>query len=109
MERIKMLKEEGKWNPAMSVFGIPKVKAVKSKRKGKSEKKAAKAKQQRQQKSARCSFCTKGKKQLLRQLQRVRKGQEIMIAQRMSKIDSSGIRKVFDLAQKNAKSGEPGA
>lgn len=43
IERIKMLKEEGKWNPAMSVFGIPKVKAVKSKRKGKSEKKAAKA------------------------------------------------------------------
>lgn len=43
IERIKMLKEEGKWNPAMSVFGIPKVKAVKLKRKGKSEKKAAKA------------------------------------------------------------------
>jgi len=43
IERIKMLKEAGKWNPAMSVFGIPKVKAVKLKRKGKSEKKAAKA------------------------------------------------------------------
>jgi len=39
IERIKMLKEAGKWNPAMSVFGIPKVKAVKLKRKGKSEKK----------------------------------------------------------------------
>ncbi len=43
MERIKMLKEEGKWNPTMSVFGIPKVKSVKLKRKGKAEKKAAKA------------------------------------------------------------------
>ncbi len=43
VERIKMLKEEGKWEPTMSVFGIPKVKSVKIKRKGKSEKKAAKA------------------------------------------------------------------
>ncbi len=42
-ERIKILKGEGKWDPTMSVFGIPKVKSVKIKRKGKSEKKAAKA------------------------------------------------------------------
>ena len=41
-ERIKMLTEEGKWNPTMSVFGIPKVKSVKQKRKVK-EKKAEKA------------------------------------------------------------------
>ncbi|HHT9109899.1 MAG TPA: small basic protein [Candidatus Brocadiaceae bacterium] len=41
-ERIKILKEEGKWKPTMSVFGIPKVKAAKVKRKGKSEKKVAK-------------------------------------------------------------------
>ncbi len=44
IERIKMLKEEGRWNPAVSVFGIPKVKVAKIKQKGKStEKKAAKA------------------------------------------------------------------
>lgn len=43
VERIKILKGEGKWDPTMSVFGIPKVKSVKMKRKGKSEKKAAKA------------------------------------------------------------------
>lgn len=43
IERIKILKDEGKWAPTMSVFGIPKVKAVKIKRKGKSEKKVAKA------------------------------------------------------------------
>ncbi len=43
IERIKMLKGEGKWEPTMSVFGIPKVKALKLKRKAKSEKKAAKA------------------------------------------------------------------
>jgi len=43
IERIKILKDEGKWEPTMSVFGIPKVKSVKIKRKGKSEKKAAKA------------------------------------------------------------------
>lgn len=42
-ERIKILKAEGKWEPTMSVFGIPKVKTVKVKRKAKSEKKAAKA------------------------------------------------------------------
>lgn len=42
IERIKMLTEEGKWNPTMSVFGIPKVKAVKLKRRVK-EKKAEKA------------------------------------------------------------------
>ncbi len=42
-ERIKILKEEGRWLPTMSVFGIPKVKSVKIRRKGKSEKKAAKA------------------------------------------------------------------
>ena len=42
-ERIKILKGEGKWEPTMSVFGIPKVKSVKMKRKGKSEKKAVKA------------------------------------------------------------------
>ena len=42
IERIKILKDEGKWEPTMSVFGIPKVKAVKIKRKGKSEKKVAK-------------------------------------------------------------------
>ena len=38
IERIKILKGEGKWNPTMSVFGIPKEKSVKIKRKGKSEK-----------------------------------------------------------------------
>ena len=43
IERIKILKDEGKWQPTMSVFGIPKVKSVKIKRKGKAEKKAAKA------------------------------------------------------------------
>ena len=43
IERIKILKGEGKWDPTMSVFGIPKVKSVKIKRKGKSEKKAVKA------------------------------------------------------------------
>ncbi|MFN3531125.1 MAG: small basic protein [Candidatus Brocadia sp.] len=43
IERIKILKGEGKWDPTMSVFGIPKVKTVKLKRKSKSEKKAAKA------------------------------------------------------------------
>lgn len=43
IERIKILKGEGKWEPTMSVFGIPKVKAVKLKRKTKSEKKEAKA------------------------------------------------------------------
>ena len=43
IERIKILKGEGKWEPTMSVFGIPKVKSVKIKRKGKSEKKAVKA------------------------------------------------------------------
>ena len=43
VERIKILKDEGKWEPTMSVFGIPKVKSVKIKRKGKSEKKAVKA------------------------------------------------------------------
>ncbi len=42
IERIKILKGEGKWDPTMSVFGIPKVKALKVKRKAK-EKKAAKA------------------------------------------------------------------
>lgn len=42
IERIKMLTEEGRWNPTMSVFGIPKVKAVKLKRRVK-EKKAEKA------------------------------------------------------------------
>lgn len=42
-ERIKMLKGEGKWEPTMSVFGIPKVKTLKLKRKAKSEKKAEKA------------------------------------------------------------------
>jgi len=43
IERIKILKGEGKWEPTMSVFGIPKVKSIKLKRKAKSEKKAAKA------------------------------------------------------------------
>ena len=43
IERIKILKGEGKWDPTMSVFGIPKIKSVKIKRKGKSEKKVAKA------------------------------------------------------------------
>lgn len=41
-ERIKLLKGDGKWDPTMSVFGIPKVKTVKQKRKAKSEKKAVK-------------------------------------------------------------------
>lgn len=39
-ERIKMLREEKKWEPTMSVFGIPKVKILKLKQRGKSEKKA---------------------------------------------------------------------
>lgn len=39
-ERIKMLREEKKWEPTMSVFGIPKVKVLKLKQRGKSEKKA---------------------------------------------------------------------
>lgn len=43
IERIKLLKNEGKWDPTMSVFGIPKVKTVKIRKKGKSEKKEAKA------------------------------------------------------------------
>jgi small basic protein (TIGR04137 family) len=43
IERIKILKSEGKWEPTMSVFGIPKVKVLKLKRKAKSEKKAAEA------------------------------------------------------------------
>ena len=43
IERIKILKDEGKWEPTMSVFGIPKVKSIKIKRKAKSEKKEAKA------------------------------------------------------------------
>lgn len=43
VERIKLLKEDGRWNPTLSVFGIPKVKVVRVKQKGKSEKKAAKA------------------------------------------------------------------
>ena len=43
IERIKILKEEGRWNPTLSVFGIPKVKAIKVKRKAKAEKKVAKA------------------------------------------------------------------
>ena len=34
IERIKMLKEEGKWNPSVSVFGIPKVKVAEGKTKG---------------------------------------------------------------------------
>lgn len=38
IERIKMLTEEGKWNPTMSVYGIPKVKSVKQKRKVKEKK-----------------------------------------------------------------------
>lgn len=42
IERIKILKTEGKWEPTMSVFGIPKVKSVKVKRKGKPEKKVEK-------------------------------------------------------------------
>ena len=42
IERIKILKGEGKWDSTMSVFGIPKVKkAIRVKRKAK-EKKAAK-------------------------------------------------------------------
>ncbi len=43
VERIKILREEGRWDPEKSVYGIPKVKVVKIKQKGKSEKKAAKA------------------------------------------------------------------
>lgn len=43
IERIKLLKGEGKWDPTMSVFGIPKVKTAKIKRKAKSEKKEVKA------------------------------------------------------------------
>lgn len=41
IERIKMLKEDGRWDPSKSVFGIPKVKVFKVKRKGKPVKKAA--------------------------------------------------------------------
>ncbi len=44
IERIKMLKEEGRWNPSVSVFGIPKVKVAKIRQKGKTaEKKGATA------------------------------------------------------------------
>ena len=44
IERIKMLKEEGRWNPSVSVFGIPKVKVAKVRQKGKTaEKKDATA------------------------------------------------------------------
>lgn len=43
IERVKLLKDEGKWEPTMSVFGIPKVKTLKLRRKAKSENKAAKA------------------------------------------------------------------
>ncbi|BBO17515.1 small basic protein [Candidatus Brocadia pituitae] len=43
VERIKLLKAEGKWDKTMSVFGIPKVKTIKIKRKAKSEKKESKA------------------------------------------------------------------
>jgi small basic protein (TIGR04137 family) len=41
VERIKMLRDEGKWDPSQSVYGIPKVKVLKLKRKGKTKKKAA--------------------------------------------------------------------
>lgn len=41
-ERIKILQDEGKWNPSMSVFGIPKVKILKLKQRGKTSKKAEK-------------------------------------------------------------------
>ncbi|MGQ3683567.1 MAG: small basic protein [Candidatus Loosdrechtia sp.] len=40
IERIKILKEEGRWEPTKSVFGIPKVKVMKLKQRGKAEKKA---------------------------------------------------------------------
>lgn len=43
IERIKRLKEDGKWNPSISVFGIPKVKVMKAKQKGKSAEKKAEA------------------------------------------------------------------
>ncbi|MCF6158458.1 MAG: small basic protein [wastewater metagenome] len=39
-ERIQILRQEGRWNPAESVYGIPKVKVVKLKQKSKSEQKA---------------------------------------------------------------------
>ncbi|GAB62711.1 MAG: small basic protein [Candidatus Jettenia sp.] len=40
IERIKLLREEKKWEPTISVFGIPKVKVLKLKQRGKAEKKA---------------------------------------------------------------------
>ncbi|MDR4508345.1 MAG: small basic protein [Candidatus Brocadiaceae bacterium] len=40
VERISILKEEGRWSPADSVFGIPKVKTGKVKIRKKSAKKA---------------------------------------------------------------------
>ena len=95
IERIKILKDEGKWEPTMSVFGIPKVKSVKIKRKGKSEKKvsesgssSSRSNTSRSSNTSHSACSGKGK------------DEEIMIAHRMSKLDSSGIRKVFDLAQK---------
>ena len=39
-ERIKMLVEEGKWDDARSVFGLPKVRSIKAKKKGKAKEKA---------------------------------------------------------------------
>ncbi len=37
-ERIKCLEKEGLWEDGISVFGLPKVKAIKVRRKAKSEK-----------------------------------------------------------------------
>ena len=72
MERIKMLKEEGKWNPAMSVFGIPKVKAVKSKRR-KIREKAAKAEAAAATEAAPGAASAQKEETVTRQLQRVGK------------------------------------
>ncbi|MBM4054547.1 MAG: small basic protein [Planctomycetes bacterium] len=40
IERIAILKAEGRWTPESSAFGIPKVRVEKLKRKGKAAKKA---------------------------------------------------------------------
>lgn len=58
IERIKILREEGRWEPTKSVFGIPKVKVVKLRQKGKAEKKA---KEKEAAPAAEASIAGKGK------------------------------------------------
>lgn len=51
VDRIAILKSEGRWTDEMSVFGLPKVKVEKLKRKGKSSKKAEAAEEGKAEKS----------------------------------------------------------